>query len=173
MIATELALHYEELASNLFGKFVLKNCKIDQFKAKRQLWLQTQARNSDKRQLFNDLLPQSSAPSHTIQCETQSSKGKLKRKANEENGTFLLWCSDKLKLARLSCWDLGILPQTRNKRIWLKFSFSLPNISKENQPEKVGKLKPADSDSSIDFLLKAISSSKRSDINNKPKKLKY
>ncbi|KAF9579668.1 Nucleolar protein 9 [Lunasporangiospora selenospora] len=55
-IATELLEHEYALSQNFHGKFILRNCKIDQFKRKKEEWLEREKGIERKRDMFKDIL---------------------------------------------------------------------------------------------------------------------
>ncbi|ORZ16727.1 armadillo-type protein [Lobosporangium transversale] len=55
-IATELLEHELELSQSFHGKFILRNCKIDQFKRKKEEWLEREKGIERKRDMFKDIL---------------------------------------------------------------------------------------------------------------------
>ncbi|KAF9142034.1 Nucleolar protein 9 [Mortierella sp. GBA39] len=55
-IAAELLAHEQELSQNFHGKFILRNCKIDQFKRKREEWVEREKGIERKKDMFMDIL---------------------------------------------------------------------------------------------------------------------
>jgi len=55
-IAEELLENERELNSNFHGKFVLRNCKIENFKRNRQEWIEHEHGLERKKQMFEELL---------------------------------------------------------------------------------------------------------------------
>ncbi|KAF9162149.1 Nucleolar protein 9 [Actinomortierella ambigua] len=55
-IATELLQHEQALSQSFYGKFILRNCKIDQFKRKKADWLEREKGNERKKDMFKDIL---------------------------------------------------------------------------------------------------------------------
>ncbi|KAF9970274.1 Nucleolar protein 9 [Actinomortierella ambigua] len=55
-IATELLQHEQALSQSFYGKFILRNCKIDQFKRKKADWLEREKGNERKKEMFKDIL---------------------------------------------------------------------------------------------------------------------
>ncbi|KAG0379871.1 Nucleolar protein 9 [Mortierella sp. AD032] len=55
-IAAELLEHEQELSQNFHGKFILRNCKIDQFKRKREEWVEREKGIERKKDMFKDIL---------------------------------------------------------------------------------------------------------------------
>ncbi|KAG0212562.1 Nucleolar protein 9 [Mortierella sp. NVP41] len=55
-IAAELLEHEQELSNNFHGKFILRNCKIDQFKRKREEWVEREKGIERKKDMFKDIL---------------------------------------------------------------------------------------------------------------------
>ncbi|KAF9921745.1 Nucleolar protein 9 [Linnemannia zychae] len=55
-IAAELLEHEHELSQNFHGKFILRNCKIDQFKRKREEWVEREKGIERKKDMFKDIL---------------------------------------------------------------------------------------------------------------------
>ncbi|KAI8058172.1 armadillo-type protein [Syncephalis plumigaleata] len=59
-IAQELLAHEQTLYASMHGKFILRNCRIDQFKRRREQWRQQQQGQSKKQMLFADIIQSSS-----------------------------------------------------------------------------------------------------------------
>ena len=55
-IAEELLAHEEELKSDYYGKFVLRNCNIESFKRKQGKWQEKQKEAERTTALFDDIL---------------------------------------------------------------------------------------------------------------------
>lgn len=55
-IATELLQHEHTLSQSFYGKFILRNCKIDQFKRKKADWLEREKGIERKKDMFKDIL---------------------------------------------------------------------------------------------------------------------
>ncbi|KAG0228204.1 Nucleolar protein 9 [Actinomortierella wolfii] len=55
-IATELLQHEHTLSQSFYGKFILRNCKIDQFKRKKADWLEREKGIERKRDMFKEIL---------------------------------------------------------------------------------------------------------------------
>ncbi|KAF9200721.1 Nucleolar protein 9, partial [Haplosporangium sp. Z 27] len=55
-IATELLEHEQELSQSFHGKFILRNCKIDQFKRKKEEWVEREKGIERKKDMFKDIL---------------------------------------------------------------------------------------------------------------------
>ncbi|KAK9768120.1 Nucleolar protein 9 [Basidiobolus ranarum] len=55
-IATELVLNEKVVASCFHGKFILRNCQIDQFKRKREEWVEKEKGVERKKEMFKDIL---------------------------------------------------------------------------------------------------------------------
>ncbi|KAG0044929.1 Nucleolar protein 9 [Gryganskiella cystojenkinii] len=55
-IATELLAHEQALSQSFHGKFILRNCKIDQFKRKKEEWVEREKGIERKKDMFKDIL---------------------------------------------------------------------------------------------------------------------
>ncbi|KAF9950954.1 Nucleolar protein 9 [Modicella reniformis] len=55
-IAEELLEHEHSLSQSYYGKFILRNCKIDQFKRKREEWVEREQGIERKKDMFKDIL---------------------------------------------------------------------------------------------------------------------
>ncbi|KAI7828057.1 armadillo-type protein [Gamsiella multidivaricata] len=55
-IATELLEHEHALSQSFHGKFILRNCKIDQFKRKKEEWVEREKGIERKKDMFKDIL---------------------------------------------------------------------------------------------------------------------
>ncbi|KAG0090636.1 Nucleolar protein 9 [Podila epicladia] len=55
-IATELLEHEQALSHSFHGKFILRNCKIDQFKRKKEEWVEREKGIERKKDMFKDIL---------------------------------------------------------------------------------------------------------------------
>ncbi|KAI1321356.1 Nucleolar protein 9 [Mortierella claussenii] len=55
-IATELSEHEQALSQSFHGKFILRNCKIDQFKRKKEEWVEREKGIERKKDMFKDIL---------------------------------------------------------------------------------------------------------------------
>ncbi|KAF9414504.1 Nucleolar protein 9 [Podila epigama] len=55
-IASELLEHEQALSHSFHGKFILRNCKIDQFKRKKEEWVQREKGIERKKDMFKDIL---------------------------------------------------------------------------------------------------------------------
>ncbi|ORX93043.1 ARM repeat-containing protein [Basidiobolus meristosporus CBS 931.73] len=55
-IATELVLNEKAIAACFHGKFILRNCQIDQFKRKREEWIEKEKGVERKKEMFKDIL---------------------------------------------------------------------------------------------------------------------
>jgi len=72
-IAEELLENERELNANFHGKFVLRNCKIDNFKRNRQEWIEHEHGLERKKQMFEELL-NDTPTNNTKQEETTDTK---------------------------------------------------------------------------------------------------
>lgn len=52
----EIVPHEQLLANNFFGKFVLKNFRVEHFKRKREEWKQGEVSGDKKKDMFRDIL---------------------------------------------------------------------------------------------------------------------
>ncbi|ORX85396.1 ARM repeat-containing protein [Anaeromyces robustus] len=73
-IAEELLDNERELNSNFHGKFVLRNCKIENFKRNRQEWIEHEHGLERKKQMFEELL-NDTPTNNSKQEETNDIKG--------------------------------------------------------------------------------------------------
>ncbi|KAG0294588.1 Nucleolar protein 9 [Dissophora globulifera] len=55
-IAQELLEHEHALSQSFHGKFILRNCKIDQFKRKKEEWVEREKGIERKKDMFKDIL---------------------------------------------------------------------------------------------------------------------
>ncbi|KAG0218462.1 armadillo-type protein [Mortierella sp. GBAus27b] len=55
-IAQELLEHEHALSQSYYGKFILRNCKIDQFKRKKEEWVEREKGIERKKDMFRDIL---------------------------------------------------------------------------------------------------------------------
>ncbi|KAG0000396.1 Nucleolar protein 9 [Entomortierella chlamydospora] len=55
-IATELLEHEHALSQSFHGKFILRNCKIEQFKRKKEEWVEREKGIERKKDMFKDIL---------------------------------------------------------------------------------------------------------------------
>ena len=55
-IAAELLEHEQALSQSFHGKFILRNCKIDQFKRKKEEWVEREKGIERKKDMFKDIL---------------------------------------------------------------------------------------------------------------------
>lgn len=55
-IAEELVEHEKELAPSFHGRFILRNCRIDQFKRRREDWIAKEEGARKKMKLFSEIL---------------------------------------------------------------------------------------------------------------------
>ncbi|KAG0254284.1 Nucleolar protein 9 [Mortierella polycephala] len=55
-IAAELLEHEQALSQSFYGKFILRNCKIDQFKRKKEEWVEREKGIERKKDMFKDIL---------------------------------------------------------------------------------------------------------------------
>lgn len=55
-IVSELLPAEKELANSFYGRFVLRKCKIDQYKRKKESWIQHQEQVEKKRKMFENFL---------------------------------------------------------------------------------------------------------------------
>jgi len=58
-IAAELLDHEHSLSQSLYGRFILRNCKIDNFKRKREEWMERERGAQRKKEMFKDVLEDS------------------------------------------------------------------------------------------------------------------
>ena len=56
MITKELLKHERELNTSFYGKHVLKNCRVEQYKKKRDVWRSKEQQNEKTRERFSDIL---------------------------------------------------------------------------------------------------------------------
>jgi len=80
----ELSNHQIELAQDYFGRFVLKNCKVEQYKKKKDAWLYNEIQNEKKQQLFDDFLPQKSSQEHSEKRGKSEQVTKLSKKTDQD-----------------------------------------------------------------------------------------
>lgn len=79
-LAEKLLVHNAELSDNFYGRIVLRNCNIGQYKRKRALW-QKEGEATDKTQeLFHEILED--GPTATFEMGQWK---KRKRKTDSEN----------------------------------------------------------------------------------------
>ncbi len=82
-MATELLPHTDALLSDNNGKFVILNCKILQFKSKKESWMQNEEQNEKKRKLFAEII----VNDETV---TEPKSKQKKKKEKVHNVLFIL-----------------------------------------------------------------------------------
>ncbi|XP_014661955.1 PREDICTED: nucleolar protein 9-like isoform X4 [Priapulus caudatus] len=55
-IAAELSARVDQLSSDRFGRYAVRNCALQHFKQRRKDWDEVQTRTSKKRKMFNDII---------------------------------------------------------------------------------------------------------------------
>ncbi|KAJ3145160.1 Nucleolar protein 9 [Geranomyces michiganensis] len=75
-IAEDLLLNYNTLSSNHFGKFVLRNCKIDSFKRRREEWVEKEMGIERKKDMFKEFLGDETAKAPDSSAADKVKKGK-------------------------------------------------------------------------------------------------
>src|SRR4051812_13095368 len=71
-MADEFLQHERSLRDNFYGKFVLRNCRIDHFKRKKGDWMEKEKRVEVKKALFADIL-------EGAQSEKRNTNGSFER----------------------------------------------------------------------------------------------
>lgn len=71
MITKELLKHERELNTSFYGKHVLKNCRAEQYKKKRDVWRSKEQQNEKTRERFADILAAPTEDEHVEEHVTK------------------------------------------------------------------------------------------------------
>ncbi|KAI9599477.1 armadillo-type protein [Syncephalis fuscata] len=99
VIAQELLAHEQTLYASVHGKFILRNCRIDLFKRRREQWRQQQQGQSRKQNLFADIIQSAGKENKPIKTSftmatpiiapTESSTAKSSKKSDKRKREFI------------------------------------------------------------------------------------
>lgn len=105
MITKELLKHERELSASFYGKHVLKNCRAEQYKKKRDAWRSKEQQNEKTRERFADILatptedehveeehvdehvPELAAPSSAVVPAVAPTESRGTKRKRKESGT--------------------------------------------------------------------------------------
>jgi hypothetical protein len=142
MMATELLPHTDKLLADNNGKFVILNCKILQFKAKKDTWLQNEEQNDKKRKLFADIVD------NTNQQDIMKTK---KKKPVKVEVSFCMERHFNLFKDEVDELFAGnpVAPLKKSKK-----------AKKEKKHSNVAVQKSEEDDESLNFILKSLQETK-------------
>ena len=98
MITKELSEAESELKYDFYGRFALQNCKVDQYKLKKDHWETSLLNGDKKRKMFSELLEDDASsqpltkkkkPNSTPGDSVESLSSKLKRVLTTNQSSFL------------------------------------------------------------------------------------
>jgi nucleolar protein 9 len=83
-IATEVMPYEKELLEDQNGKFVILNCNIQQFRAKKEAWKSSEIQNEKKRKLFADIIDDDKSLLPTTHTAPKKQKQKQKDDSHQQ-----------------------------------------------------------------------------------------
>ena len=154
-IATELLPHIDNLLADNNGKFVILNCKILQFKAKKETWLQNEEQNDKKRKLFADIVEEDAGQNVDLTSTNKSKKKKKKKEEDTEEDNKVEDEVDELfsktkERSHSNENKSATLPSSKSKKV------------KKEKQRKVIKSEEEEEDESLNFILKSLQDTKNS-----------
>eukprot|EP00039_Didymoeca_costata_P007103 m.96335 g.96335 ORF g.96335 m.96335 type:complete len:745 (+) comp13540_c0_seq4:233-2467(+) len=84
-LATELLKHENDLNNNFYGRKVLRNCRMNRFKAKKEDWKKTLTNDDKKKKMFEEFYDENStSKKESKKRKIRSEEGKRKERKTEK-----------------------------------------------------------------------------------------
>ncbi|RKP25432.1 hypothetical protein SYNPS1DRAFT_28838 [Syncephalis pseudoplumigaleata] len=172
MIAEELLAHEQTLYASMHGKFILRNCRIDQFKRKRDQWRQQQQGQSRKQALFADIIQSTGKVRNGSQMEVDAYSQRIILQENKPApASFTMTVADGARAAASSSADKRKQPSGDDEQP-SRGSKVLPPSAEEGAKRKKRKKHEQKADEDLSMVLSAIKATTTTTSSKKAKKHK-
>lgn len=138
-MVTELLAGEEKLQNNTYGRMVLRNCRVNEFKKKRERWESEESVVEKRKRIFADILEDESTP--VVITSNSTEKKKKKKEAltlpaaevsiplfqhsflrSRKNRKFLLHCLPAFQKRLMSC-RTNPKPRERHRSVLVNANF--------------------------------------------------